>query len=411
MALSCATVGVTPVAAGDSLPTIDIKGLLDLRGAVSSETQSAEDRGLGKTRYGADASGDRRVLGRLGQASLILQPRITWDLFAYIMVNAAQEQRTAFDITEAFLQYKPAPTGPWNVRVRAGIFYPQISLENTGLAWTITPSAINSWVGQELRTVGGEFTLIHRSQELQLSATAAAFWYNDPAGTSLAWRGWLFNDRQTGLMDRLKLPLIRIIRPGATLSEQNPFDRPFKEIDHNTGWYFAASADYQGYGTLSVMAYNNHADDRDLKDGQWAWKTKFWSFGFQTKLADDIDLLAQGMSGSTTLIAIPVIGPIVGVDFSSAYGLLSKGWERQRISFRADWFKTYDWDRVRTRWRDDNDEHGYALTFAYIYRPASKQRVTFEVLYVDSTRPERQFQGLPVHARESQFQVSYRFFL
>lgn len=415
VAVGCATLGGTSAMAGDNLPTIDIKGMLDLRGAISSGTQSAEDRGLGKTRYGADSSGDRRVLGRLGQASLILQPRITWDLSAYVMVNAAQEQRTALDVTEAFLQYKPAPTGPWSIRARAGIFYPQISLENTGLAWTspytITPSAINSWIGQELRTVGGEFTLIHRSNDLELSATAAAFWYNDPAGTSLAWRGWLFNDRQTGLMDRLKLPLIRIIRPGAVLAEQHPFDRPFKEIDHNTGWYFAATADYAGYGTLSVMAYNNHADDRALKDGQWAWRTKFWSFGFQTKLPGDIDLLAQGMTGSTTLITIPVIGPIVGVDFSSAYGLVSKGGERQRISFRADWFKTYDWDRTRVRFRDDNDEHGYALTFAYIYRPAAKQRITFEVLYVDSIRPERQFQGLPVRAHESQFQVSYRFFL
>jgi hypothetical protein len=413
--LSTAFFHAGPVQAGDILPTIDFKGLLDLRGAISSATQSAEDRGLGKTRYGADSNGNRRALGRLGQATLVIAPRITWDLSGYIVLNAAQEQRTAVDVVEAFLQYKPAPTGTWSVEARAGLFYPQVSLENTGLGWTspytITPSAINSWIGQEVRTTGGELTIAHNSGDLRLAATAAAFWFNDPTGTLLAWRGWSFNDRQTGIMDRLKLPLVRIIRPGATLNEQDPFDRPFKEIDHNTGWYFGATADYAGYGSLSVMSYNNHADDRDIRDGQWAWKTKFWSFALKTELPGDIDLLAQGMTGSTTVIAIPVIGPIVGVGFDSAYALVSKGGDNHRISFRADWFKTRDWDRTMVRFKDNNDEDGYALTLAYIYRPAPKQRITFEILYVDSRRPERQFQGLPIRARESQFQVSYRFFL
>lgn len=404
-------IAIKTAQAGDTLPTIDVKGLLDVRGAISSGTQSAEDRGLGKTRYGADPTGDRRALGRLGQATLLIEPRITWELSAVVMLNAAQEQRTAVDVVEAFLQYKPAPTGPWNVHIRAGAFYPQISLENTGVGWTspytITPSAINTWIGQEVRIMGGEFTIIHNGGDLRLTATAAAFGYNDPTGTLLAWRGWAFNDRQTGLMDRLKLPLIRIIRPSGVLNEQGPFDRPFKEIDHNAGWYFSATADYQGFGSLSFAVYDNRANDHIYKDDQWAWRTKFWSFGARTVLPGGVDLLAQGMAGSTSLITLPVIGPIVGVDFRSAYALISRGWENQRVSFRADWFDTRD-SHV---FLDNNNEQGYALTFAYIYRPAAKQRITFEILYVDSRRPERQFQGLPIHAQESQFQVSYRFFL
>ena len=62
------------------------------------------------------------------------------------MINAAQEQRTALDVVEAFLQYKPAPTGPWSVQARAGIFYPQISLENTGLGRLDPDDDDHAWV-------------------------------------------------------------------------------------------------------------------------------------------------------------------------------------------------------------------------------------------------------------------------
>jgi len=395
--------------ADGSLPTIDFQGLLDLRGALSSRTQSAEDRGLGKTRYGSDGT-DSRVLGRLGEATLLVEPRLSWDLSGVVMLSATQEQRTVIDVVEAYLQYKPAPTGSWSAKARVGAFYPSISLENTGLGWTspytITPSAINSWVGQELRTIGGEATVSHRSDDLEIAVTGAAFGYNDPTGTLLAWRGWSFDDRKTGLLDRVKLPLVRIIRPHGILEEQQPFDQPFREIDHHVGYYASVTAEYEGYGKISVMHYDNRGNDRAYKDDQWAWNTTFWSFGLRTQIADGLDVLAQGMTGTTQLITTP-IGPIVDVDFRSAYGLISKAWGNQRISFRADWFDTKDHDRFP----DNNNEHGYGLTAAYIIRPMPKQRLTVEFLYVDSHRPERQYQGLPINAHETQFQVSYRFFL
>jgi len=398
--------------AGDTttLPSVDFKGLLDLRGVISSDTQSAEDGGLGKTRYGADGDGDRRGLGQVGQAALLIEPRFTWDLSGVVMLNAAQGQRTLVDVTEAYLQYKPAPTGAWGVSGRTGVFFPPISLENTGLAWTspytITPSAINSWVGQELRTIGGEATVSHRSADLEIAGTAAIYGYNDPAGTLLAWRGWSFDDRITGLFDHLKLPPIRITRPTGILYDQGPYDRPFHEIDGRVGYYANLTLDYAGYGKLSVMRYDNRADNRAYGDDQWAWSTAFWSFGLSTRLGDGIDLLAQGMTGTTSLITTP-IGPIVDANFRSAYALISKAWNSQRVSFRVDWFDTKD----RDVFPDDNNENGYALTLAYILRPKPKQRLTVEFLYVDSHRPERQYLSLPINARETQFQVSYRFFL
>ena len=49
---------------------------------------------------------------------------------------------------------------PVSWSVKAGAFFPTISLENDDLGWTspytLTPSAINSWIGEELRTIGSE---------------------------------------------------------------------------------------------------------------------------------------------------------------------------------------------------------------------------------------------------------------
>src|SRR6185437_6111030 len=61
---------------------------------------------------------------------------------------------------------------------KAGAFFPTISLENDDLGWTspytLTPSAINSWIGEELRTIGSEGTLRWKSEKAgTFSATGA----------------------------------------------------------------------------------------------------------------------------------------------------------------------------------------------------------------------------------------------
>ena len=47
--------------------------------------------------------------------------------------------------------------------MKAGAFFPTISLENDDIGWTspytLSASAINTWIGEELRTIGTEGTL------------------------------------------------------------------------------------------------------------------------------------------------------------------------------------------------------------------------------------------------------------
>jgi hypothetical protein len=119
-------------------------------------------------------------------------------------------------------------------------------------------------------------------------------------------------------------------------------------------------------------------------------------------------LIAQGMVGTTSILTFPPRPSVVRVDYDSAFLLASKGWDRHRVSARIEYFATHDRDALLV---DNNDETGHAVMAAYIFRPADRHRLTFELLHIRSRRPERTLSfGLPATARETQLQGSYRFF-
>ncbi|MHB1207809.1 MAG: hypothetical protein ACYCZX_19755 [Rhodospirillaceae bacterium] len=389
---------------------LDLKGYVEGRAVAADDTKSWERNGLGKTRYGGQAL-DSNGLLLTGEGALVIEPKFGYDLTGHVVLTAAPEQYQALSLVEAFLQYKPAPTGDFGVRAKGGFFFPPISLENTSLAWTspytLTSSAINSWVGEELRTVGGEFTGFYHNEDLELALTGAIYTANDPAGTQLTWRGWSFNDREIGLFDRMQLTQIPLIAPTGGFAKQAPTEKPFHEIDGRVGYYAGASLDHADWGKATLLRYDNNANDRAFQLGQWAWHTDFWAAGYTANLPGDVDFVAQYMTGRTTVVTLPFLpDPIDYADFWSAYGLVSKAWGRHRVSFRIDRFVTASDHTVQ----DDTNEHGTALTLAYNFRPAAYQRVTLELLHVDSTRPERAAIGLPVRARETQFIASFRLF-
>lgn len=113
------------------------------------------------------------------------------------------------------------------------------------------------------------------------------------------------------------------------------------------------------------------------------------------------------MTGDTSM-GTPAPGrSLVNADYASAFVLLSRAWDRHRVSARAEYFETTDKDQAAV---DNNGEHGTALTLAYIFRPRERQRLTLELLHAVSYRPARTFIGSPVKASETQVQASYRFF-
>src|SRR6185503_17136168 len=123
--------------------------------------------------------------------------------------------------------------------VKTGAFFPSISLENDDIGWTspytLTPSAINSWIGEEIRTLGTEASLRWNAGDLgTLTATGALICCNDEAGILMAERGWGMDDRPTGLFERVRMP----DATGRILHRPNPFySGMFDEIDNRLGWY------------------------------------------------------------------------------------------------------------------------------------------------------------------------------
>ena len=114
------------------------------------------------------------------------------------------------------------------------------------------------------------------------------------------------------------------------------------------------------------------------------------------------------MIGNTSMGTRPLLGSKVDNDYWSVFGLVSKRFGRHRLTFRYDHFEVADDDLIPD---DPNNESGNAWTAAYVLRPFDRQRLTLELLHVQSIRPARVGLGVPSHANETVLQASYRFFL
>jgi hypothetical protein len=68
------------------------------------------------------------------------------------------------------------------------------------------PSAINSWIGEEVRPASVEASATLKAGDHEVTAVAALFAANDTAGTLLTFRGWALHDRETLAFNRQPLP-------------------------------------------------------------------------------------------------------------------------------------------------------------------------------------------------------------
>jgi hypothetical protein len=170
--------------------------LLDVRLAVANGHTSFVNGGFGKTRFQGNSNGGYSAQVLPAEADIVWNPRFTNALSANISAAWQRDHDTrGLDLMEAFLNYLPGQTGQVGFSGRAGFMWPEISLEHsTGGAWsvvnTITPSAINAWVGEEVKVIGAEATLRASIGEHDVSATGGMFGWNDTSGTLLSFRGW-----------------------------------------------------------------------------------------------------------------------------------------------------------------------------------------------------------------------------
>ncbi|MEO8671751.1 MAG: hypothetical protein ABI411_10590 [Tahibacter sp.] len=376
-------------------------GFLDLRLAVAPQQRSWTDGGLGKTRYG-----DGGAQASLASAAVIGTAQISPALFGYADIQFHNDDRGSLDLVEAYMRYRPVSLTPWRWSLKAGAFFPPISLENDAIGWTspwtLTPSAINSWVGEELRGLGAELRVERRAERGTLEASIAAFGYNDPAGEILAARGWSLSDVTSGFGGQLREPDVYAL--GEEVAPPLRY-KPYVELDRRPGWYAQLGWRSPEFGDLTALHYDNRADPTrsSTYDGHttFAWRTRFSSLGARTRIGE-VELIAQAMDGATTIQPVPNFRS--ETEFHAGY--LLAGWTRGewRPALRVDFFSM----RQIPGGPLPLSEHGNSLTAALVWRPLPWLRVTGEVLRVNSWRIQRLLEQITPRAVDTQFQVSAR---
>ncbi len=390
---------------------VDVELFTDFRVAVADGEPTWLDDWLGKGRFGGNLQGDTVTDIEVAEIAALFDVNFNWEWSAFVHAKFDEIQDGPVDFVEAYLKYAPAPTSRTRYSFRAGLFFPHISRENVGVAWTspytITPSAINSWIGEEIRTLGLEAKASVRRETFQLDFTAAVFGFNDPAGTLLAFRGWALNDVKGGAFSQLPLAPLPQIGADSTFVKQPLWVEPVAEIDNRVGFYGAVDWTYNRNWKLGAFYYDNRADPEAIDREQYGWDTRFWNFYAEGDVVSDIHLIAQYMTGNTRMGEFrPMAGTrYIDMDFESAFVLATKKFGDHRLSARFDWFETTDHAFVR---RDNNNEAGIALTGAYVVELGRKSTLMAEYLYIDSKRTARRDIGFAPDQSQSIFQVAYR---
>ncbi len=403
---ACLLCSSTALARPEILDRLGLSASLDLRAVFADGEESwLRPDGTGKVRFGGDSNGNVKARVALGDAHVLLKPTFG-DVQLHADVHVQDQSKLRFGLNEAWLAWKPVPTGDTRISARAGLFYPPISLEHYGEGWTttrtLTPSAINSWVGEEVKGVGVEAKVSTTLGDHEAALTAAVFGVNDTAGTLLTFRGWALHDIMSNAYQRQPLP---------ELSEfakylQPQFSTPVYELDNRPGYYVRADWRLPSRIALNAMWYDNRGNREAVDENlEWSWQTRFVNIGLSYDIDDTTQLLAQAMTGSTKMGFRQGNDLWFDVGFTSAYALLSRDVWSGKITARGDWFEVKDHTLQSI---DNNAETGWSMTAAYarpVYRGTT---VILEALHVSSTRPARAVAHRAAKSAQTQLQAAIR---
>lgn len=372
----------------------EVEAGVDLRLVQSNGRDSFLDGGLGKLRFDRDDEGVQ-----LGRARFAWRDSIGGNWHANVDLSAwSLDDHHAIDLTEGWLEWRPVPKSAWRSNVKIGAFYPPISLEHRAPGWTnpytISSSALNTWVGEELRTIGVGYELEHlgigNGDTWDFGAHAAVFGWNDPAGVIIAFRGFSLNDRQTPIFGRI-----------GTYAFGGREQRVlFSEIDERPGYHAGVYAKHYSGIELRALHYDNRADPTVYKASisDYAWLTKFNSLGARYDGPAGLAVIAQWLKGSTE--ASP--DPSNYWDFQTAFVLVAREFGKHRIAARYDDFK------VLLPAAPASNEHGHAWTVGWTWKLQQHVELAAEWLQIDSTFGNRLMLGEPAKAREHSLQMAVR---
>jgi hypothetical protein len=381
----------------------EITAQIDLRAvAVDSRLASFTESGTGQLRFGGDDDGLR-----LGAVMIDAAGEIVDTVRYGVTARATGDgDQNPIDLTEAYLEWRPYPSSPLRWKTRAGAFHAPISLENRSVGWdslySLSASAINTWMGEEFRTIGVETSLTAlgapAGRNFDVSVVASAYGWNDPAGILLFQRGWSIHDRQTALFGELPRPLVQ--------DPSIPNIEFFDEVDGRFGYYAGLETKISGKQVLRALHYDNRGDTAEDDAREPAWLTRFDSFGARFELPFQITAIAQYMQGDTAVGASADGRGFIIVDFASWFALLSRQHGAHRYTARYDRMNT---KTVRGARFFDSHQDANAWTVAYLFDLNEHWQLATEAIRLSGSLRQRAEIGLSAGATERLLQVAARY--
>ena len=215
------------------------------------------------------------------------------------------------------------------VRILAGAFVLPTSRENIDSLWetpyTLTASALNSWLGEEFRPIGVDVSYRHRTAKLgTFTGGGTVFRGNDTFGEILLGRGWALHDRWTLLGEHVPT------RP------TNGYTSISAETDDRLGWSGRAKWN-DDRGSIQFTRIDNRSDAR--RHGELLnWATRFNLVGADYTWRN-WTIAGEGGWGTT---AIVTARGRFSSEIGAGYLLLSRRLNKFRVTVRADEYKVRD---------------------------------------------------------------------
>jgi hypothetical protein len=382
----------------------------DLRLAAADGEPSWLNQGFGKLR--SSGTGDRKLRAEpeLGTVDIVWQPRAGFAWSATIVGTLQGGERTEAGLSEAFVSYKPMRSQSLRFSARAGLMWPPVSLEHGGADWhvleTVTPSAINSWIGEEVRPLALEGTAGMQVGEHDLSATVGLFAANDTAAALLTLRGWAMHDRKTLAFHRQPLPEL----PELLEYSQPQFTTPLLDVApgfaKRPGYYVKLAWRPPLPIRIEAFHYDNRAAPEALNaDLEWGWHTRFNNLGLVARAGPATEIKAQAIRGTTVMGFVEGGSRWIDARFSSAFVLASHQVGKSHLTGRVETFRTRNSGSYVT---SEDNEQGWAVTAAYRREISMNLDLSAELLHVHSNRDQRISSGLRPRQNQSQLQLVAR---
>ena len=372
----------------ESEKSVWLRALIDVRIARGGEAPSWTDSGPGKTRFGGrftDTGAERVTRFELAEFALEAGAALPGGFRAQAQLNVQHDIAGDYNpwIVEALVRKEwGAHENGWGLQ--AGVMTTPFSLEHTGHAWsperTISASALNSWLWEELSIAGLEGEWWRETEGgLKLGVLAGVGYGPDLFGRLLALRGWVMGDSVGGVNGDLPLP---------NGTRTDIFD---ERDDRPAAYGLLSLGDVKERAALKIGYLDNMGNEAE----PGVWHTRIGTVGAALRPHPSVEVLVQYLDGKAR-----VRSPANDSDLRAFYALMSYRHREHLFSVRYDDFRVEDVDGG-----NPTSESGDGVTAAYFYHWGLRHRVGFEHIWLDSRRPA----GAPVELSSDGWQLSYRF--